>query len=98
MLSSAGRGAVRILAYPHKSQKIAETIARWFEEERFRPGDRFPSDQELAREFSVHHVTVRTAVKRFVDAGLLERRVGAGTVVRERKPPPAALSQAHETP
>jgi LacI family transcriptional regulator len=86
------------LAYPHKSQKIAETIARWFEEERFRPGDRFPSDQELAREFSVHHVTVRTAVKRFVDAGLLERRVGAGTVVRERKPPPAALSQAHETP
>jgi LacI family transcriptional regulator len=86
------------LAYPHKSQKIAETIARWFEEERFRAGDRFPSDQELAREFGVHHVTVRTAVKRFVDAGLLERRVGAGTVVRDRKRPPEPAATVPETP
>jgi LacI family transcriptional regulator len=73
------------MAYPHKSQKIAETIARWFEENKYRPGDRFPSDQELAKEFGVNHVTVRTALKRFVDAGLLERRVGAGTVVRDPK-------------
>jgi DNA-binding LacI/PurR family transcriptional regulator len=71
------------MAYPHKSQKIAETIARWFAEGKYRPGDRFPSDQELAREFGVNHVTARTALKRFVDAGLLERRVGAGTVVRD---------------
>jgi LacI family transcriptional regulator len=73
------------MAFPHKSQKIAETIARWFEEQRYRPGDRFPSDQELAREFQVNHVTVRTALRRFVDAGLLERKVGAGTVVRDPK-------------
>lgn len=71
------------MAYPHKSQKIADTIARWFAEQRYKPGDRFPSDQELAREFGVNHVTVRTALKRFVDAGYLERRVGAGTVVRD---------------
>ncbi len=73
------------MAFPHKSQKIAETIARWFEEQRYRPGDRFPSDQELAREFGVNHVTVRTALRRFVDQGLLERKVGAGTVVRDPK-------------
>ena len=73
------------MAFPHKSQKIAETIARWFEEQRYRPGDRFPSDQELAREFGVNHVTVRTALRRFVDAGWLERKVGAGTVVRDPK-------------
>jgi DNA-binding LacI/PurR family transcriptional regulator len=71
------------MAYPHKSQKIADTIAGWFAEGRYKPGDRFPSDQELAREFAVNHVTVRTALKRFVDAGVLERRVGAGTVVRD---------------
>jgi LacI family transcriptional regulator len=86
------------LAYPHKSRKIADTIARWFEEERFRAGDRFPSDQELAREFGVHHVTVRTAVKRFVDAGLLERRVGAGTVVRDRKTPTGPAASLPEAP
>src|SRR5687768_4999484 len=73
------------MAFPHKSQKIAETIARWFEEQRYRPGDRFPSDQELARQFGVNHVTVRTALRRFVDAGWLERKVGAGTVVRDPK-------------
>jgi DNA-binding transcriptional regulator YhcF (GntR family) len=71
------------MAYPHKSQKIADTIAGWFADQRYKPGDRFPSDQELAREFGVNHVTVRTALKRFVDAGYLERRVGAGTVVRD---------------
>ncbi len=71
------------MAYPHKSQKIADTIAGWFADQRYKPGDRFPSDQELARQFGVNHVTVRTALKRFVDAGYLERRVGAGTVVRD---------------
>jgi LacI family transcriptional regulator len=71
------------MAYPHKSQKIAQTIEGWLADGRFKAGDRFPSDQELAREFRVNHVTVRTALKRFVDAGVLERRVGAGTIVRD---------------
>src|SRR5262245_10219883 len=70
------------MAFPHKSQKIAATIEKWFAEKRFRPGDRFPSDQKLARQFGVNHVTVRLALKRFVDAGRLDRRVGAGTIVR----------------
>jgi LacI family transcriptional regulator len=70
------------MAFPHKSQKIAATIEKWFAEKRFRPGDRFPSDQKLARQFGVNHVTVRLALKRFVEAGLLDRRVGAGTIVR----------------
>jgi GntR family transcriptional regulator of arabinose operon len=75
--------AGKAYTHPHKSQKIAETIARWFAEGKYRPGDQFPSDQELARRFGVNHVTARTALKRFVDAGMLERRVGAGTVVRD---------------
>ena len=86
------------MAYPHKSQKIADTIASWFAEQRYKPGDRFPSDQELARQFGVNHVTVRTALKRFVDAGYLDRRVGAGTVVRDprtrREPEPAGASSS----
>ena len=82
------------MAFPHKSQKIAETIAGWFDAQRYRPGDRFPSDQELAREFGVNHVTVRTALKRFVDAGLLERKVGAGTVVRDPKTRPEGDTRA----
>jgi LacI family transcriptional regulator len=81
------------MAYPHKSRKIAETIAGWFANGRFRPGDRFPSDQELAQEFGVNHVTVRSALRQFVDAGVLERRVGAGTIVRDPRAQAGARTQ-----
>jgi LacI family transcriptional regulator len=78
------------MAYPHKRLKITETLERWFEEGRFRPGDRFPSDHELAREFKVNHLTVRAALRPFIDAGRLERRIGAGTIVRTGEVLPAA--------
>jgi LacI family transcriptional regulator len=71
------------MAYPRKSKAIAETITAWFAEKRYKPGDRFPSDQELAKLFGVNHITVRTALRQFVQAGWLERRVGTGTVVRD---------------
>lgn len=74
------------MAFPHKRERIAETVRGWIAEGRFKPGDRFPSDQELARRFRVTHVTVRGALKPFVDAGVLERRVGIGTIVRAGEP------------
>ena len=37
-----GRAGRDPMAFPHKSQKIAETIARWFEEQRYRPGRPLP--------------------------------------------------------
>ncbi|MFW5933483.1 MAG: GntR family transcriptional regulator, partial [Actinomycetota bacterium] len=70
------------MAFPEKSARIEATVRRWLAEGRYAPGARFPSDKDLARRFRVTHVTVRAALKPLVEAGLLERRVGAGTWVR----------------
>lgn len=70
------------MAFPHKRERVAEAIRAWIAEGKFKPGDRFPSDQELARRFRVTHVTVRAALKPLVEAGVLERRIGFGTIVR----------------
>ena len=47
------------------------------------PGDRFGSQNELARRFGVSHLTVREAISALVQEGLLERRFGSGTYVSD---------------
>jgi LacI family transcriptional regulator len=74
------------MAFPHKREKIAGTVRKWIDDGKFQPGDRFPSDQELARKFKVTHITVRSAIQPLVEAGILERRIGFGTLVRKPRP------------
>jgi GntR family transcriptional regulator len=45
------------------------------------PGAPFPSDPQLAQEFGVSRMTVRHAVARLVSEGLVQRKVGRGSVV-----------------
>lgn len=45
------------------------------------PGERLPSENELAERFGVNRHTVRRAVEDLIAAGLLERRHGKGTFV-----------------
>lgn len=82
------------MALPHKREKITETVKGWLAAGRYAPGDRFPSDQELARKFGVTHVTVRSALKALVQEGALERRIGWGTVVRDPATAPVAAADA----
>lgn len=46
---------------------------------------RFPTDMELVDQYGVSRHTVRDAVARLTDDGLLERRRGLGTVVRPQQ-------------
>jgi GntR family transcriptional regulator len=48
-------------------------------------GERIPSETELTEQFGVSRATVREALSELVREGLLERRQGFGTVVRDRK-------------
>lgn len=51
------------------------------------PGDRLPSDTELAEAFSVSRMTARQAVQVVEREGLLVREQGRGTFVRSRPVP-----------
>ncbi|MEA2291449.1 MAG: GntR family transcriptional regulator, N-acetylglucosamine utilization regulator [Solirubrobacteraceae bacterium] len=48
-------------------------------------GERIPAEHELMRQFGVSRATVREALSELVREGLLERRQGFGTLVRDRK-------------
>ncbi len=45
------------------------------------PGHRLPSEQQLAGEYGVSRATVRSALRRLAESGLLRVRQGAGTFV-----------------
>src|SRR5918998_3745168 len=51
-----------------------------------RPGDRLPSERELASRLGVSRPTLREAVRGLVIMGLLETRHGAGTFVVRTAP------------
>ena len=51
------------------------------------PGDRLPSDTELAERFSVSRMTARHAVQVLEQEGLLQREQGRGTFVAPRTVP-----------
>jgi GntR family transcriptional regulator len=63
---------------------------------RYRVGDRIPPEVELVRSLGVSRATIRAAVRRLVDRGLLIRRQGSGTFLarlpeRRGQPRPAGI-------
>lgn len=48
------------------------------------PGSKLPGEQALAEQYNVSRVTMRRAMSALVQAGLVTRRPGVGTVVLER--------------
>lgn len=52
-------------------------------EGRYAPGEALPGEEDLARLFNVSRVTIRAALETLDALGLIERRQGAGTFVRE---------------
>ncbi len=59
---------------------------------RYKAGDRIPPETELVGALGVSRVTVRSALARLVERGLLERRRGSGTFLV--RPPGGARLQA----
>lgn len=51
----------------------------------YRPGDKLPSETELIGAFGVSRVTVRAALAALVDEGVLIKRQGKGTFVRQQQ-------------
>lgn len=65
--------------------QLAELLKERLEAGVWAPGDRFPSERELAEEFGVSRMVVRPALNLLVGDGDIERIKGSGTFVRPAK-------------
>ncbi len=70
--------AVPTLKYLQIKDSIDRLVAR------MKPGDKLPSERQLARKHNCNLLTLRKAMKLVQDEGKLVRRRGSGTFVRER--------------
>jgi GntR family transcriptional repressor for pyruvate dehydrogenase complex len=90
MSQESPAGRLREVLEPVRRTKVYEEVAarlrRLIAEGRLRPGDRLPSERELAQALGVSRTSVRDAIRTLQMAGLLEPRQGEGTVVREISP------------
>lgn len=78
-LVSFNRGARKPLA-----EQISAAIAARIDAGVFSPNGRLPTTRELASALSVNRGTVQAAYRRLAEQGLVEARVGSGTVVKDR--------------
>lgn len=69
-------------------QQVAASISASIASGAFQPGQRLPSERDLADDFGVSRPTVRRAVIALEMRGLLEARQGSGVYVRLDQPPP----------
>jgi GntR family transcriptional regulator len=86
------------LAHP-KYQQIADRLRAQINSGALVPGQRLPSEPDLAAEHDASRNTVRLAIAYLINQGLVVSRQGLGTfVVEPAKPFTALLSRIHEPP
>ena len=74
--SGGAAASLRRMPLYAQAEKVLEDL---LVRRRYRIGDRIPPEAELVRSLGVSRATVRTAVGRLADRGLLVRRQGSGT-------------------
>jgi GntR family transcriptional repressor for pyruvate dehydrogenase complex len=80
---SAALDSCRILHVVHLSDQLdARQIERLILK-KLKPGDKLPSERELAEMLSVSRSSIRDAIRSLELVGMVEPRQGAGTIVKE---------------
>ena len=74
-------------------QTIIQHITNLLDSKQIKPGERLPSERELAEMLNVSRTSVRQALKVLDSSGRIETRVGSGTFLTE--PPAVSLSDTH---
>ena len=65
-------------------EQIRTYVVQAIQDGRYRPGDKIPSERELAEELGVSRLTVHHAIKGLQQSGILVAQVGRGTFVSLR--------------
>ncbi len=69
-----------------RKNKVYEEVAKQIERlilKKLKPGDKLPSERELAEMLQVSRSSIRDAIRSLELVGLVDPRQGAGTIVRE---------------
>lgn len=64
------------------SQQVFDQLRQQILSGVWKPGDKLPSENELAAQFGVSRVTIRNALQKLSGLGLLETRFGEGSFIR----------------
>lgn len=72
-------------------QQVANALRAAILTRKFQPGDRLPSQAELATRYGVARMTIQQSLRILRDEGLIVSRQGSGVFVRERTERPIGL-------
>lgn len=65
--------------------QVVHLLKRMMEDKRFKVGEVIPSENELTDQFKVSRTTIRKALEKLQDEGLIEKRQGKGSVYMGNK-------------
>ncbi|PKF58529.1 pyruvate dehydrogenase complex transcriptional repressor PdhR [Alteromonadales bacterium alter-6D02] len=74
----------RKIRQPKLSDAIVEALETMILEGTLRPGEKLPSERDLAKQFEVSRPSIREAIQALEAKGLLSRRQGGGTYVQDQ--------------
>ncbi len=82
-MPSAVKSDFEVVRRPKVYEEVGKQLERLILE-KLKPGDKLPSERELAEMLQVSRGSIRDAIRGLELMGLVEPRQGAGTIVRER--------------
>ncbi|NKB42634.1 MAG: GntR family transcriptional regulator [Alphaproteobacteria bacterium] len=85
-MGNSESGALHSSSSGPRYQALADILQNEIESGVYPVGTRMPTELELCNRFSVSRFTVREALRRMIDNGMILRRQGSGTVVVSKNP------------
>lgn len=83
MVESQGLAGSATLPFTPLYRQIMDDIRRRIAAGELKPGDELPTTDELAQRYDAGRTTVRTAVERLIDAGVLRGHQGRAVYVAD---------------
>lgn len=65
--------------------KLSDNIESYIAQNQLKPNDRLPSERTLSELWNVSRMTLRSAVNKLIDEGVLIRKAGSGTFIAPKK-------------